>query len=406
MVDRHLGIKAIEGENGRAAYNLVLRARHIGISGHLDLIGNEVYIDSYATNAFALGPRRNATLNKIFGTGYHVLGVGWANNLSFTRNFIHLVAHKQFDRSDEYGIHCSVNGIRSTQYSGGTTRLENMLYEGNVVSVSAIAACSQARGIQLASDAYFTNVVVRDNIFRATLLDPGATKISVELAAVVAHGLPDRIDTTNPILYYDNTLMSNYRLFNFADSYSSGSKHYFIRSRLVREGSVDRFKPIGVGYYRYDTLDNRILSSTLQGDINLEDAYFQSSGRQEYSVGAAAHIRALDCGGRPLLSKSFTVRDSRGTVLQGTTDPTTGEAIIQVLHYTMVGSPSSRQGVKVLHENPELKLDGYTALALSPQLMESGASPQSPAQVRFVQTGESCPAGDAPSAPKNLRMRR
>jgi len=330
--------------------------------------------------------------------------VGWANNLSFTRNFIHLVAHKQFDRSDEYGIHCSVNGIRSTQYGGGTTRLENMFYDGNIVSVSAIAACSQARGIQLASDTYFTNVVVSNNTFKATLLDPEATKISVELAAVVAHGLPDRIDTTNPILYYDNTLISNYRLFNFADSYSSGSKHYLIRSRLVREGSVARFKPVGVGYYKYDTLDNRILSSTLQGDINLEDAYFQGSGKQEYSVGRAAHLRALDCRGSPLRSTSFTVRDSLGLVQQGTTDSVTGDALVQVLDYTMVGSPTSRQGTKVIHETPELLFDGFKPVTLSPELMESGPSPESPAVIRVPRTGETCPPSAGPEAPKNLRM--
>jgi hypothetical protein len=275
-----------------------------------------------------------------------------------------------------------------TQYAGSKEVIKNVLYAGNMISVAAIGNCSQARGIQLASDTYFSNVVVSTNIVRARLLSPELPSQSLELAAIVAHGLPERVETAEPIYYYDNTAMSNYRLFNFGDSYGAGSQHYFVRTRLVREGALSDFRAIGVGYGTMSSVNNRILSTITEGDISLEDGRFVGSGQRNYAVGTNLDARLEECDGAPIRGVAFVVEDNVGVTLQGTSD-SAGNAALHLLAYTMSGVEGAPRGRKSIHSGHQLRMTGYQPVSVREYLGRTTTA-LSPEIIRIPKTGERC----------------
>jgi len=110
--------------SGDTHHNLIKRSRHVGINAPSsgDVSMNEVYVDSWSTNAFCIRPHENTTVsnNFIFGSGYHAIGVGFPidtniDSLIVNNNFIFLQGiTPATDRENEYGPICSMNGIRLT----------------------------------------------------------------------------------------------------------------------------------------------------------------------------------------------------------------------------------------------------------------------------------------------------
>src|SRR5690606_18118924 len=168
MTDRHMGIEGINSQN--ASYNLVKRARHRGIRGSSggEYTHNEIYVDSHATNAFGLMLYKTKDVvardNRIFGTGYHVLGVGTVSagvaNITVENNLIHLEAVAPVDRSSEYGNQSEAECVRVTW--GG----ENILYANNLMIANAEDGGEASAIWHYSQNSGQKDVIYRDNVIK------------------------------------------------------------------------------------------------------------------------------------------------------------------------------------------------------------------------------------------------
>lgn len=244
LINRHgAGCKAVQfygggGANSVSHHNLVRRTRQGGVSG-AHVYSNEIYIDSWATNSFgvSLKTKGQAHDNRVFGTGYHVVGFSWGTDLVFRDNFIHLEGQRPDDRFKEFGDQISLNGFRLTQYAGSKKQMENNLYERNTVIVTALGG-SETRGVQFFSDPYVKNTIFQNNIVKALSRDEQST----QAACVVTQGLSKRTDSHERILYKDNIFISNICNIRFGDYYGSGSHHVFENCKFIRAGNLREYR--------------------------------------------------------------------------------------------------------------------------------------------------------------------
>ncbi|HUU42713.1 MAG TPA: family 16 glycoside hydrolase, partial [Planctomycetota bacterium] len=170
LVDRHWAVRAVTGCK-KIHHNLIKRCRQRGISQGDEVTHNEVYQDSYATNAFGASGQKIEG-NRILGGGVHVCAISWANGMQALGNLVHLQAQKSEDaRWTEYGSGqgSSCNGIRLTQYGGGNDETNplylNNLYANNVIVVNTREG-GGARGVQFSSHLQTKNLVCRDTTIK------------------------------------------------------------------------------------------------------------------------------------------------------------------------------------------------------------------------------------------------
>ncbi len=298
LIDRHQGCSAIIGA-ANMYNNLVRRARHRGIGAGNNTHDNEIHLDSWATNSIGLavvGDSPNAYRNnRIMGTGYHVVAIGWnlydTSNVTISDNIVQLVGVAPSGRFLEYDEQTSLNGVRITQYGGESSRYDNWLYEHNLISIlvkgsalinGTINAC-QGRGVQLASDPYISDVVFRDNVVKvvADEADPNITNAS----CVVTQGLSDRWETANPVVYDGNTFISNFTHVRFGDDYTSGSNHDFRNNRFLKAGNHSRYHTFTGGYWIYPSRGHRLFDNTYEGGAAYDDVVWNGSGVRNYMVG-------------------------------------------------------------------------------------------------------------------------
>ena len=75
-------------------HNLIKRTRQNGLNTAKRIYENEVYVDSWVVNSFAISPhgeRAHVYGNQIFLTGYYACGILWSTkDLSVHDNFIHM----------------------------------------------------------------------------------------------------------------------------------------------------------------------------------------------------------------------------------------------------------------------------------------------------------------------------
>lgn len=297
MINRHQGCSAIGG-TPQVFNNLIRRARQRGFTS-CNAHNNEIHLDSWATNSIGIGviedPQDPYSGNRILGTGYHVVALGWNLNdtadVTFEDNIIQLVGIAPTGRSMEYDEQTSLNGIRITQYGGGSDNYDNWVYKNNLISIHVkgsavingkVNAC-QGRGVQIASDPYITNVVFRNNIVKVTAdeSDPNITNAS----CVVTQGLEDRWETANPIVYCGNTFIGNLTNVRFGDYYSSGSNHYFKDNRFVKIGNHARYSTLYGGFWIYASCGHRLIDNSFEGGAAYDDVTWSGTGRRNYTVG-------------------------------------------------------------------------------------------------------------------------
>ena len=358
--NRSQGIKAIWIEKGDQVVhnNLVVRARHQGIVTGKDVAeirSNEVYIDSWATNSFGIKPANLVWDNKIFGTGYHVNGLGWTNGIIVKNNLIHLQGDAPYDRSDEYGPKCSVNGIRLTQYSGKTLPYDNILYHDNTIIVKGRNGTDRIRGVQFFSDPYIKNLVFRNNIVKVMAQDAETD----DAYCIVGQGLSERSEEQLPIYYNNNTFISNYGIFQLGDSYGSGGNHQFRDSKIIRIGNDDRFNVIKIGYWNWHSFNNLFIDSIFEGEVNFDKFIFKGSGKRNFSVGSSMYIRAKTISENTINNIPVIVTDSFGRSYQGTTD-STGLAKIELMKY-IVNAKVDETETKIVRTDHTIDIEGYAS---------------------------------------------
>jgi hypothetical protein len=370
--NRHQGIKAlrVEGEDSKVHRNLIKRTRHQGLSTPANATANEVYVDSWDTNSMGIlpGPDRVIESNRVFGTGYHVVGIGWAlvdenESLTFCNNFIHLQGDAPTDRSDESGVHSSVNGFRLTQYGGSTRRYNNYVYEGNTVIVKGRNGTSLMRGTQFFSDPHVAGLIFRANTVKTEVLDDETTS---EAACVVGHGNADSAGGQLPVRYENNRFISNRLHVRFGDSYAGGGNHQFRWNAFEKIGSRSDYHTIQVGYWTYPSYGNLFIDSETLGGADLEDSVFSGSASVlcDYAVGHSLHVVVNDGTGTPISNRTISLQDSSGTTFSSTTGAD-GKARLELLEFAYRKDAGQSDATKHLHTNHEVLVEGMSAIPLS-----------------------------------------
>ncbi len=297
--------------------NLVKRSRQSGIQGNR-VHHNEVHLDSWSTNSFAIARGDEAQIhdNRIFGTGYHPIGIAWGRGNHYHGNFVHLVGQGPDHRDDEYGNQESLNGFRLTQYAGSHADYADNLYEDNVILIQGGACidgtCTEARGIQHSSDAAIVNNVIRNNIIKVEVAES-----ITQAAAIVTQGLRKRCGTEAPVLWQDNVLISNVANVRMGDYYAAGCNHVMVGNHHIRSGNRTDYRT-----FQFDVnwalLDHHLIDATYAGGASIDSLRFRHGG-QMLHVGWTAQVRVRrDAQLAP--GAAVMVYDSEGAVVaQGVT---------------------------------------------------------------------------------------
>jgi hypothetical protein len=337
LINRHgVGSKSMAIHNDISTFhthhNLVKRTRQSALDG-ARINDNEIYIDSHATNSFGIPGLQNdreAFGNRIFGTGYHVVGMGWGRNNWWHDNFIHLVGQGPSPRSPEYGDQESLNGIRLTQYGGAEVDYSDSIVEDNVIVISGGGCddngrCTIARGLQWASDPHVRDNVIRNNTIKVVMND----EVSVA-AALVTQGMIDRCGTEEPVLYMGNRLISNITTLRLGDSYGTGCNHVFVKNSLVRVGSREDFRTFRFAY-PVPVVDQFMYDSELEGGAELGSVGFSHPG-QELTVGWTLDVTVLE-GGEAVPGADVVFRAVDGSGLAVRSTDSLGVASARVTQY-------------------------------------------------------------------------
>lgn len=283
LTDRHAGIAAINAAQ-RVEYNLVKRARQRGITGvsNGQIRGNEIYIDSYATNSFGVMfyKQDNAVCadNRIFGTGYHALGVGTVSagvkDIRVHDNLIHLQAVSPTSRSSEYGEQSQVECVRVTW--GG----ENIQYHDNVL-VARAQPGGEASGIWHYSQATGQrDVVYRDNVVKV-LRDEDRPSDKLEGAIRICG---NRDDGHVPVLLENNRVISNFLNVRLGDRYGVGSNARFVANTFVREDDHEHFVTVQVGHHNHTSTGHVFERSRFENGAGFDRVRWVGSGERDFTV--------------------------------------------------------------------------------------------------------------------------
>jgi hypothetical protein len=227
-------------------HNLVKRTRQNGLHRANRMYDNEIYVDSFSTNSFAIQPNSAPDTeagelhhNRIFTTGFNPYGFAWATkNLRIHDNLVHMQgigSKSRWAGVEAWGDLDMSAGMRVTNYKGGEKR-ENLEYFNNLIVLKGRDGC-ELRGTEFCSDETIKDLVFRDNTVKVEVEDDKTSRA----ACIDTHGLPDKADTVLPVYYRNCTLVSNICHVRFGDSYGQGSNHQFINCRFIRTGRDPRY---------------------------------------------------------------------------------------------------------------------------------------------------------------------
>lgn len=209
------------------SFNLISRTRQNGIQFANLIHRNEVYVDSWSTNSFAIQPRAEGlpvTNNKVFLTGYHAIAFAWStSNMTYENNYIEMQGINSHRNRwwEGFGDQNSLNGFRITNYAPGGQVRQNHKYIGNKIKGVARNG-SQMRGLQLWTDSSITGTEFKYGTVEIISEDINTTQV----APVVIQGTGG-IQDHAVSLYKNSILRSNLTFVRFGDYYGRGQNALF-----------------------------------------------------------------------------------------------------------------------------------------------------------------------------------
>lgn len=224
-------------------HNLIKRTRQNGLNIAQRIYENEIYVDSWVVNSFAISPhQRRAQVygNQIFLTGYYACGILWATkDFNAHHNFIHMESiSTMIERSkkgrrliEDWGEQDVLGGLRLTNYGEGGQERENLNYSNNVI-FGRCRGDVEMRGTEFYSDYSIRNLVCKDNTIKIIAED----SIGKIAACVDTQGAFNDRSKHLPLYYKNCTLISNICNVRFGDEYGRGSNHQFINCKIIKEG--------------------------------------------------------------------------------------------------------------------------------------------------------------------------
>ena len=315
--DRHVGVDGINFNvtpgittTSSIHHNLIKRVRHRGIrpSSNTEVYSNEIYIDSWATNSYGVmyyssnseRPVHDISIhdNRIFGTGYHPIGVGsgyYAHDIAVFSNYIQMQGQAPSayrwpgGPGDPTGQEHPVNGIRFHQGPQ-----QNIEYHDNTIVVKARGVLDEGammRGLWITPEDTETNVVFHDNVIKQVAQNEYAAG-----HAVAALG-SDQDDPGEMITYRDNTISSNTCNVRFGDNYGHGGKHHFTSTTFVRIGDEDRYATIKLGWNgyndNYNSYGHTFLDSEFEDGASYDQVSVEGLGYFDFTIKWTLVLRTL-----------------------------------------------------------------------------------------------------------------
>jgi len=356
--NRHLGLDAIRGPVGRCHHNLIKRTRHRGLTtgSNCELYCNEVYVDSYATNSYGIMYYNNRGAqdlrlhhNRIFGTGYHPIGIGSGQGYSNVRvyaNYIQMQGTERQDRwkggagggDDPHQLH-PVNGIRLQR------PVENIVHEDNVIVVKGSGDGCMMRGLWLMPERRTgPGIAFRNNTVKLLAQDDRA-----EGYAIACGGEAEKVYTV-PVTLVGNTVISNLVHVQFGDNYGHGGLYHFTANRFVKAGSDPRYKTIRMGWqgWKYPSFGHLFVDTRFEGGAGFDSTSFDGArgARYDFAVGWLVEIR-----GRP--GATLSVRDKAGTTVFTGEIPQAGKLVVPLAQHlcTSNGQTASTPHVAIVSQD-------------------------------------------------------
>jgi hypothetical protein len=311
--------------NDQAEYNLLKRVRHRGIRVGHDSGGitwadhNEVYIDSWATNSYGIlyysgnADRPVASVrirgNRVFGTGYHPIGIGsgyHAQDVEIENNYVQMQAQSPTAHrwppgpGDPPGQLHPVNGFRFHKGPQDNVRLVS-----NTIVVKGRGTAAEPaymRGLWLIPS-ISTLGVFEGNRIKQVAQNEHASGSAVAALGTDPDAEQDRIELVR------NVIMASTNNVRFGDNYAHGGKYDLIENRYERIGNDPRYATIKLGWDGWDRSSHghRFLDSEFGPGASHESVAFEGAGtaRLGFTV-----LWSLWVGTDP--GASISVQDVRG----------------------------------------------------------------------------------------------
>jgi len=284
VTNRHQGTVAIEA-TPRVHHNLIKRARHRGIDGISGgkVFHNEIYVDSWATNSFGIGwyksRRAEGYGNRIFGTGYLVVGIATVSDgvgeIKVHDNLVHLQATAPADRWAEYGDQSGAYCYRIT-WGGEDIEVYDNLF------VTKGRDGGMVRGIWACPEPGITGVVFHDNVIKAVAENEKTTLRGAIVVCGPGDGGPDA-----PMTFRNNLVLSNFCHVLLGENYGSGMNARFLGNRFAKAGPArDDYRAIQIGFWNQPTAGHQFVDSEFEEGTSYDHVKFEgTSERRDFSVG-------------------------------------------------------------------------------------------------------------------------
>jgi hypothetical protein len=201
-----------------------------------------------------------------------------------------------------------MNGVRVTW--GG----ENLEYYLNNITVTGTGG-SKLRGTWFSSDDDVRNLVFRDNTVRVVAGDE-----ETQAWAIAVCGDYNSAEH-HPVVYRDNSIISNTCNVRLGESYGLGRNARFVSNTFVREGQDQRYATVRIGYWNKPTVGHVFLDNRFEGGAGLDHVRFEAAGPRELTVQWTAQVTVQDRSTKPLQGADVTIADRSGqTIFTGKTD--------------------------------------------------------------------------------------
>ncbi len=345
-------------------HNLIKRTRQNGLNVAQKINDNEVYVDSWVVNSFAIQPhQRNAQVynNNIFLTGYYGCGILWStSNLQAHHNFIHMESittmierpNKGRRLIETWGEQDVLAGLRLTNYSSGGQQRENLNYSDNVI----LGRCRgevEMRGTEFYSDYSIKNLVCENSVIKILAQDDQVRKA----ACVDTQGAYNDRSTHLPLYYKNCELISNICNVRFGDEYGQGSNHQFIECKIIKMGSYSKYHTFEFDGHK-SVFKHGLLDCEFIGGARYNDVYWASTlSKSNYSVLWTLTLNTSENAG-------VTVSDKNGNkIFEGDagTDGTVSLPLIQSTIRPVEWSPDGdEQEVTKKNQYQEERFDPYS----------------------------------------------
>jgi hypothetical protein len=298
-------------------HNLIKRTRQNGLNVAQRIYENEIYVDSWVVNSFAISPPAEGGQvygNQIFLTGYYACGILWATkDLNVHDNFIHMESistmierpNKGRRLIEDWGEQDVLAGMRLTNYDKGGQERENLVYSDNVI-FGRCRGDVEMRGTEFFSDYSIQNLICKG----ATIKIMEEDTLVRKAACVDTQGAFNDRSKHLPLYYKNCTLISNRCNIRFGDEYGRGSNHRFISCKIIKEGNQPDYHTFEFDGHS-SVFNHVLLDCDFTGGASYDDVYWtDTQSLSNYSISwtlnlkssPGAIIRITDNNGRETFS--------------------------------------------------------------------------------------------------------